>query len=102
MLVDAEYEEGTWVWLTFDRAVDIGALDGAAMVLDDPVYQLARYAATGAASLAMPNVVRIGLASLGPATGAIVTVSATGANGIVATGDGGGWGGVSDYPVEVE
>ncbi len=102
VLMDAEYEEATWVWLTFDRPVDIGALDGAAIVLDDPLYQLRRYAGQGATSLTAPNIVQIGLTDAGPATGTIVTVSATAMSGMVAVGDGGTWAGVSDYPVEPE
>ncbi len=34
-LVAAEYEEGAWVRLTFDRAIDISAMNGGAITVND-------------------------------------------------------------------
>ena len=35
VLTAAVYEPGTWVELSFDRPIDIGAIDGSAITIDD-------------------------------------------------------------------
>ena len=94
-LVAAEYEEGTAVLLTFDRAVNIDAAVGGQLVLDDGqfsgmMYEGIAYALVGATT------VRVELQSFGPSAGAGVTVSVGAGTGIVAAGDGQTWAGVTN------
>jgi hypothetical protein len=83
------------VELSFDRAIDIDAIDGSAItVIDGPGAIL--WNGTGGATLLSPTTVRLLLVEIDSATGSQVLMTATGANGIVAVDDGAGWGGVSD------
>ena len=95
-LVAAEYEEGIAVLLTFDRAIDIAALDGAAITVDDGAVIGSLFDATGTATLIGPAIVRLELEDIGPSVAPDVRLSASAGTGIVAVDDGGAWGGVSD------
>jgi len=96
VLVAAEFGEATWVRLAFDRAIDVAGLDGAQITIDDGPVTEFRWAATGAATLLGPAVVRIDVALVGPSTAPSTTLTATAASGIVAADDGGTWAGVTN------
>ena len=95
-LVSATYEPGDSVTLTFDRAIDIDALDAAAVVLMDGEYAFGRFVGSAGASLASATTVVVPL-TMGEGwltAGVRLTVSA--ANGIVASEDGAAWAGVTE------
>jgi hypothetical protein len=94
-LVAATYDPDTSVDLTFDRPIDVGAFDGAAVVVEDGEIVGAKYDGQGGATLLNPTTVRISLLEVGPPDGPPVTLSASAANGIVAADDGGAWAGVT-------
>jgi hypothetical protein len=94
VLVAAEFGEATWVRLAFDRPIDIAGLDGSQITIEDGPITEFRWAATGAATLEGPAVVRIDVALAGPSSSVATTLTATGATGIVALDDGGAWPGV--------
>ena|SRR5688572_8313402 len=93
-LVAADYDPGTAVILTFDRAIDISSLDGSAIIIDDGAFQGFRYSATLAAALTAPATVRIELDGVEEFVGPDVRMTAGAGNGIVAVDDGGTWAGV--------
>ncbi len=95
-LVAAEYDAATLVRLTFDRPIDIAGIVASAIVVSDGPYEAARFAGTGAAELSAPATVELPLELTGPASGPIVTLTASALNGIVAVDDGGTWAGVAD------
>ena len=95
-LVAATYEEVVSVSLTFDRAIDIGALAGGQITVDDGAVAGILYAATGVATLTDPQTVRIELSEIGLSSGPGTQLNASAASGIVAVDDGGTWGGVAD------
>jgi hypothetical protein len=97
-LVSAEFIaiDGTFLRMTFDRAIDIAAMDGSAVVVDDTVNLGQRFVATGAATLESPTTVHVVLVEDGDATGTGTTLTAAADNGIVAVDDGGTWAGVTD------
>ena len=96
VLVAAAYEPGAYVELTFDRAIDIAALDAAAIVVSDGDVTGFVYAGTAESFLMGPTVLRVMLAGIeeGAAPGITMTVGA--GNGIIASGDGAAWAGVTD------
>ena len=91
------YDVGTSVRLTFDRAIDISAFNGASVVVDDQADSGNQYQGTGGAILAGPNAVDIFLVDPTPASGAGTTLTASADNGIVAAAPpvGGTWAGVT-------
>ena len=95
-LVAATYEEVVSVSLTFDRPIDIGALAGGQITVDDGAVAGILYAATGVATLTDPQTVRIELVEIGLSGGPGTRLTASAASGIVAVDDGGTWGGVSE------
>ena len=82
--------------LTFDRAVDVSGIVGAAILVDDQQHNDATFAATGAVELVSEAVVQIGLELVGDSTGVGVFLNAAAGNGIVAVDDGGAWAGATD------
>ena len=82
--------------LTFDRAVDVSGIVGAAILVDDQQHNDATFAATGAVEQVSEAVVQIGLELVGDSTGVGVHLDAAAGNGIVAVNDGGTWAGASD------
>ena len=95
-LVSAIYDAGAAVTLTFDRAIDISALDGSVVIVEDGVHSEFRYAGTVGATLLTPATVQIELAGVEEWTGPDIRLDAGTGNGIVAVDDGGTWGGVVD------
>jgi hypothetical protein len=95
-LVVATFDPGeAQVVLAFDRAIDIAALDGTQITIDDATSETL-YDASGSAVLLTPASVRMDVNAIGESIGAGTTLSATAANGIVAVDDGGTWAGVTD------
>jgi hypothetical protein len=84
------------VSLTFDRPIDIAALAGAQITVDDGAVAGILYAATGVATLTGPQTVRIELVEVGVSGDPGTRLTASAASGIVAVDDGGTWGGVAD------
>ncbi len=95
-LVAAYYDAATLVRLTFDRPIDIAGIVASAIVVSDGPYEAARFAGTAAAELSAPATIELPLELTGPASGPIVTLTASALNGIVAVDDGGTWAGVTD------
>jgi hypothetical protein len=97
-LVAAEYNHDVdrVVILTFDRAIEIGSMDGGQIVVDDGNDLGLKFKATGAATLDGPAVLRVVLEDDGDATGVETTLTAGGGNGIVAADDRAAWAGVTD------
>ncbi len=94
-LVSASYDKAAYtVTLEFDRAIDVSALDGSVIFVDDAAEHDERYAATGAAVLVDPSTVEVGLVMIGPAIEPDTHLTAEPGNGIVAVDDGGTWAGV--------
>jgi hypothetical protein len=94
-LVAATYSTGAWVRLTFDRAVDIAAIDVAAITVNDDPSDEA-YIGTGVATLFTPETVQVPLVISHGASGPGTQLTATADTGIVAGDDGGTWAGVSE------
>jgi hypothetical protein len=84
------------VKLTFDRPIDISAMDVSKIHVDDSGALGGQFEGTGDPELAGPNAVTVMLTYVGddPPPGSHLTVEAN--NGIVAQGEGGAWGGVTD------
>ena len=82
--------------LTFDRAIDIDALDGSAILVRDGAVTEILWDATGGAALTGPATVEITLTPVegDSAPGTVLTAGPT--SGIVAVDDGGTWEGVSE------
>lgn len=93
-LVAALYEDSTWVRLTFDRPIDIGALVGNAIVVDDGAITGVRWEAIGTATLLDPVTVQIELTDFAGSSRSDTVLDATAATGIVVISDGGTWPGV--------
>jgi hypothetical protein len=92
-LVAATYSTGAWVRLTFDRAVNIGAIHVAAITVNDDDSD-EFYIGSGTATLFAANIVQVPLVILHGSTGPGTQLTATSASGIVAGDDGGTWAGV--------
>src|SRR4051812_40580631 len=95
-LVAAEYESGDWVRLTFDRAIDIAAIDGSQVIVEDDDETGSRFDGSAGASLIAPATVQLSLNRIGTASESGTHLLASESTGIVAVGDGGTWVGVED------
>ena len=98
VLTAAVYEPGTWIELSFDRPIDIGAIDGSAITIDDGDMAI-RFIGVPGAVLTAPATVRIEVTGFDDWFIPGVTMTATGGNGIVAAGDSAAWSGVTDLPL---
>jgi hypothetical protein len=97
VLVGASYDyTGPTLTLVFDRAIDIDALSGSAIGVEDAQENFFRYTGDGGAELLGPATVRITLIPFDDAGGTGVRLTASGLSGIVAVDDGGTWAGVSE------
>jgi hypothetical protein len=95
-LVSASYDiETESVTLAFDRAVDASAYDPAAITVQDGLYAGGLFVGSGPASVINPTTIQVFLEQIGSPTVSDVELSATALTGIVATDDGGTWGGVA-------
>jgi hypothetical protein len=95
VLVAAAYDPGATVTLTFDRPVDVAAMDVAAVAVDDGPVMGFRYVGFGTPTMLDPRTVNVTLTGVEDFPGPGVTLSVAAGNGIVAAG-GGAWAGVSD------
>jgi hypothetical protein len=97
-LVSAVYAAGPTaaLVLTFNRAIDVGAIDGWAILVDAGAIDGVRLVATGAVTMAGPAAVRLGREEIASASGPTTLLTAEASNGIVAAGDGAGWAGVTE------
>jgi len=95
-LIAAEYQAKAWVRLTFDRAIDISALDPAQVEVDDDQDSGWRLGGQGGATLVDPMTVQVPLDRIGDSTESGVHLFVSASSGIVASGDGAAWAGVSD------
>ena len=84
--------------LSFDRAIDISAFNGSAVVVDDSADSGNAYVGTGGAFHVGANALEIFLVDPTPATGSGTTLSAAADNGIVALAPpvGAAWAGVTE------
>ena len=98
-LVAAMYDPGTSIRLSFDRPIDVAALVGSQIIVDDGVILGIQYEAQGTATMIDPATVEIGLLDVTGSSVPGVRLTAGAANGIVAVDDGGTWAGVSDVPL---
>jgi hypothetical protein len=95
-LVSAAYNsDALFVDLHFDRAINIGGVDVTQFELDDQTFYVAHFVGSGKV-LVNPTTLRISLEWAGDNEGADVTLTASALNGIVASGDGAMWAGVTD------
>jgi hypothetical protein len=95
VLVAATYDgDTTTLRLTFGRAIDIDALVGSTIVVDDGGNLGLMFNATGGAVLETPTRVALTLIQIGDATGEQTMLTAAAGNGIMAVDDGGAWAGV--------
>ena len=96
-LVSATYAEATSVTLVFDRAIDITAASGAAIIVDDGSFTGSRWIGMERPpTLVNPTTVEFEISEEGPAQSAETVLTATSANGIVAVNDSGTWPGTAD------
>src|SRR4029078_5424393 len=95
-LIAAEYQAKAWVRLTFDRAIDISALDPAQVQGDDDQDSGWRLGGQGGATLVDPTTVQVPLDRIGDSSESGVHLFVSASSGIVASGGGGAWGGVGD------
>jgi hypothetical protein len=97
-LVLATYEDinPSVLSLTFDRDIDVTALDWTAIVVNDQPNTGQRWQGTDEFSQPDDATVRITLIATGPATPGPLTMSASAGNGIVARDDGAAWAGASN------
>jgi hypothetical protein len=101
MLVAASYDRTAhlnWVRLRFDRAVEIGGIDVAAVYVNDDDSDEA-YIGGGSASLVTAQEVQVPLVILHGSTGPGTQLTVSAASGIIAADDGGTWAGVSALPL---
>jgi hypothetical protein len=93
-LVAAAYDPGAAVELTFDRAIDVDAMDVSAVtVWDGPAgFQ---YGGADVPALVSPDTVRVAVVGVAEWTGTGVTMTVTAASGIVSAVGGLTWAGVS-------
>jgi hypothetical protein len=97
-LVSATYTAGATpeLVLTFSRAIDVSAIDGWAIAVNDGAIAGELLVATGGATMEGPAAVRLGLEAIASASGPTTVLIAEANNGIVAAGDGASWAGVTD------
>ena len=97
MLVSAEYNENdATLTLQFDRAINIAALVGATITVNDGSFDSTTYNGVSAASLMDPKTAILTLVPVGPYSVDEVTMTATALCGIVAVNDGGTWTGATN------
>jgi hypothetical protein len=95
VLTQASYSPSPMVlWLYFDREIDVSAIDGTRIFVNDGDFNLMKFDASGGVLSHGPNVVSLQLVALEPYDLGPVRLSASASNGIVAVDDGGTWPGV--------
>jgi hypothetical protein len=103
VLTAAAYDvSGPLVLLTFDRDIDIDAIDVGQFQVSDGELTMRRYLGTGAAEILGPQLVRVMLAEQAVITAGNVSMTVLAENGIIAVDDGGTWEGVNDLSLPFE
>jgi hypothetical protein len=98
-LVAAAYDFALhWIDLTFDRAVNIAAMDVTQITIDDSDSGN-RYRGSGTPTLTAPATVRVETTFVETVSVPNTFLTAGPANGIIAANDGGRWAGVTDQVV---
>ena len=95
-LVAAVWEEGPVLFLTFDRAIDIAAMDVSAILVDDGQIMGFRYRGANEPELTGPATVRVQVDGIDEDTHPGVHLTASAASGIIALDDAQPWSGVTD------
>jgi hypothetical protein len=101
VLVSGVYISAASVRLTFDRDIDISAIDTTVFIVNDNDDVGEKFEGQGPATLLDPQTVQITLVPAGGPSGSGITLTASASNGIVAVDDGGAWAGVIDFPLNV-
>ena len=101
VLVSGMYISAASIRLTFDRAIDIAAIDTTVFVVNDNDDVGEKFEGQNAATLLSLTTVEIDLVPAGGPSGSGITLTASAANGIVAADDGAAWAGVVDFPLNV-
>jgi hypothetical protein len=97
MLVAAYYDENVGVLrLQFDRAINIAALNGAAITVRDGTWDQTTYNGVSDVSVIDPQTIDLTLVPVGSWSVNEETLTATAHSGIVAVNDGGTWPGVTN------
>lgn len=94
-LVSAEYVEGTSITLSFSRAINIVALDGSQILVDDGEGTGLVWMADGEVEVIDPETLSIGLSEYTSSIASGVYLDASATNGIVAADGSGAWPGVT-------
>jgi hypothetical protein len=95
-LVSAAYDnDSVTLTLTFDRAIDIDAIDVTQVVVDDDVFTGSRLVGFESAVLVNATTVRVPLNPIDGAMHPDIHLTVEPGNGIVAVDDGGTWSGVT-------
>lgn len=94
-LVRATYVAGTSLTLTFDRPIDITALDGGQVVVSDGPSGM-KYDGAAGAALVDPQTVELSLADIDGYAGPDVRLTAGATTGIAAADGGPAWAGASN------
>jgi hypothetical protein len=95
VLTQASYSPSPKVlWLYFDREIDVSAIDGEQIIVNDGDLRLSRMNASGGVLSQGPMVVSLQLVEIEPFDAGGIRLTATASNGIVAVDDGGVWPGV--------
>ncbi len=81
--------------LAFDRPIDVSGVDGSAIVVEDGVTTMVRFAATGGIVASSASSVTFILIPTGPYGGNRTLLDASAANGIRAADGGPPWGGAA-------
>jgi hypothetical protein len=94
VLTQASYSPSPKVlWLYFDREIDVTAIDGEQIFVNDGDLRLVRMNASGGVLSQGPMVVSLQLVEIEPFEAGGIRLTATAGNGIVAVNDQGAWAG---------
>jgi hypothetical protein len=96
-LVGATYDHTVpALTLVFDRPINVDALNGSVIIVEDAQENFFRYDGQGGAELLGPATLKLTLIPIDDAAGTGVRLSASALSGIVAADDGGTWAGVTN------
>lgn len=101
VLVQAQYPTnfGRAIRLTFDRAINIDAIDGSQIIVKDGLGVQKIRQGNASVQLIDPQTVEIFVPAIGDYTQPNRVLEATAMTGIVAVDDGGTWAGATDLPI---
>ncbi len=99
ILLSGLYSDSEWVRLTFDRAVNIDAIEAYYFDVFDP-HNGILFEGNSGATLIAPETVEIILEIIAPWSGSQTLLNAAAGNGIVSAIDASPWAGVSGFVLE--